>query len=449
MSPAQELHRTAMISAERALEAFFAGDIDTYRDLTGIALQQEKSAADYLKNKITAEPTRSILYLGAAQLAFNYHDFEQAEDLLLQASMGNPPAEIRTKMRALSLQVLQSIEMQNTITQSKEAPHYIQQLRDFALTMIISPKRPTHLTAVHVDNVIEVLRKVKESFLNYLEINFRKRFEGTNIKNLDRLLSDLRIEASPILVNVGYSSFAASISSDLVVMTTQYSQEINVWKRSLFARYQNEVFGAETYESEGVASGMAQSYNPEERNKIFKPVVDLFKDSNKYTIALTGPNFTQKKKVYKPVSMTVKRILIPELPQEEGKNKDLFQIWGMGDAESNRTKLEVFSKQVMESASFSRLFPDITFDKFTIYLKEALNLTIRYEKPVFFTDFDPLRISLSNDDYMGLVNAFQQQFIDKYFELNNLLNESLSEDEISQKEYLDEIVLTISQGSRP
>ena len=442
MSPAQQLHRSAMLVASAAQTAYLQGDIETYHRLTLDAFAKEKEAAQFLQDKLEAEPTRAILYRGAAQLAFNCGEYQEAERLIAQALLGNPPDELRRELRDLNRQIQETLEVLQSI-ESVSTPDYLQQLREQALHVWVQPKKPTHLTAVYLDNVIEVLKRVKESFLNFVEIDFWKNFHNAGFKEPDKLLAGLRSEANPLLVNLKFSSFAASISSDLVVMARQYTPEINTWKREVFARYRTEVFEASNYESEEAAKQIAEPYTPQERRRIFQPVVELFKESNNYSLALTDSQFRQKRRVYKPVAKRVRNILIPALTEEETqRHKSLFQIMGMGDAESASGKLDIISRQEMESASFTHTLSHIRSEKDELYLSEEIDITIRYEKPQFYLDFSPLQLVLAANDYAGLVKLFQQQFIAIYNYLQERPDDILSADEIIQKEYFRRVVFS-------
>jgi hypothetical protein len=434
-----------MTVASEAQAAYFAGDVEAYRHLTQDAFAKEKSAAQYLENKREAEPTRSILYRGAAQLAYNCGEYQEAERLIAQALLGNPPEEMRQSLRELSRQVLDAVEVLQSV-ENAQSPDYLQQLRAQALHIWVQPKKLTHLTAVYLDNVVEVLRRLKDSFLNYVEIDFGKNFASEDYKEPEKLLASLRNEANPLLVGLKFSSFAASISSDLVVMAKQYSPEINAWKRDVFLRYKSEVFEAANYESEQAAEQLADPYTPQERRRIFQPVVELFKESNEYSVALTDAHFREKKKVYKPVTKRVRNILVPTLSAaEEHKARSLYQIWGMGDAESGKGKLEEIARQEMESASFTRILTHIRFEKEEIYLAEEIELAIQYDKPMFSLRFAPLQIALTDNSYAELVKSFQKRFIEVFNDLRSRPDSDLAFDEASMKEYLQRAVFSKAQ----
>ncbi len=110
MSTSQQLHRQAMATAGEAFAAQRAGEYNRYIELTKAAYEKEKEAAWLLFHKFEAEPTRSVLFRSAAQLAFNCGKIREAERLISAALAGNPPLEILQQLRALNREVQENIE---------------------------------------------------------------------------------------------------------------------------------------------------------------------------------------------------------------------------------------------------------------------------------------------------------------------------------------------------
>ncbi len=110
MSEIQHLHREAMAIAHEAFTARKAGDTARYLKLSQAAFEHEKTAAWRLFQKMDAEPTRSVLFRSAAQLAFNCGKIRDAEQLIAAAIAGNPPLEILQELRRLNREILDAIE---------------------------------------------------------------------------------------------------------------------------------------------------------------------------------------------------------------------------------------------------------------------------------------------------------------------------------------------------
>jgi len=110
MSQAQILHQEAMSVAQEAFAAQRAGNFEQYLVMSRQAFEKEKAAAWLLFDQFDAEPTRSVLFRSAAQLAFNCGLVRETEQLVAAALVGNPPAEIMRELRQLSKSVLASLE---------------------------------------------------------------------------------------------------------------------------------------------------------------------------------------------------------------------------------------------------------------------------------------------------------------------------------------------------
>lgn len=91
MTTVRELHREAMRLSMDAHVARDCGDLDTFRALTTQALPLEAEAAGKIAKEIASEPTRSILYLSAASLAYQLGDWDRSLELITEGLSGWPP----------------------------------------------------------------------------------------------------------------------------------------------------------------------------------------------------------------------------------------------------------------------------------------------------------------------------------------------------------------------
>jgi len=94
-------HEEAMDLAEMALFAKRRSDFYSYWKYIQRALNYEKAAAKLLVEGHEFEPSRSVLYNGAINLALNLDHFEEARQLLNEAIEGNPPPEMKYEFQQL------------------------------------------------------------------------------------------------------------------------------------------------------------------------------------------------------------------------------------------------------------------------------------------------------------------------------------------------------------
>ncbi|MEL6944688.1 MAG: hypothetical protein AAFO82_18685, partial [Bacteroidota bacterium] len=102
-----QLHEQAMLLAEEAFLAKRSKDTANSIDLYKKAYHLEEQAALLMITDYSIEPTRSVLFKGAANLAINAEKYQEAERMIRFALLGNPPSPIEQELYALLLKVQQ------------------------------------------------------------------------------------------------------------------------------------------------------------------------------------------------------------------------------------------------------------------------------------------------------------------------------------------------------
>lgn len=101
MSTIMELHERAMSALDLALLAKRRGERVESQVHFESALEDERAAAQELKDELDAEPSRSILYRSAANIALLAGQTRESERLIATALAGNPPEDISNELRDL------------------------------------------------------------------------------------------------------------------------------------------------------------------------------------------------------------------------------------------------------------------------------------------------------------------------------------------------------------
>jgi len=99
MTSISEIHDRAMQEAAKADLAKIAGDKESVHHFLRAACELETVAAIKVRNRLTLEPTRSVLFRSAAWLAFECGELREAERLACIGLSGNPPEEIADELR--------------------------------------------------------------------------------------------------------------------------------------------------------------------------------------------------------------------------------------------------------------------------------------------------------------------------------------------------------------
>lgn len=94
-----QIHDSAMVKAQDAMVARFRGDETTSQALYSEAFELEVKAASALIADYDYEPTRSVYFRSAANIALLLSQFREAERMAAFGLSGNPPAEIAEELR--------------------------------------------------------------------------------------------------------------------------------------------------------------------------------------------------------------------------------------------------------------------------------------------------------------------------------------------------------------
>ncbi len=105
MSTVRELHNEAAKLAQLALVARHEGKMAQAEDLARQAYERESQAADLVPDNSSSEPTRSILYLSAASLAYQCREFQTAQRLVARGLSGYPPPKIEQDLKDIFEQI--------------------------------------------------------------------------------------------------------------------------------------------------------------------------------------------------------------------------------------------------------------------------------------------------------------------------------------------------------
>ncbi|MBD3309541.1 hypothetical protein GF348_24390 [candidate division KSB3 bacterium] len=105
MTTVRELHDRATELAQIALVARQEGRVEEATGLARQALEYETRAARLIPDEESSEPTRSILYLSAASLAYQSKDLRAAQRLVAEGLSGYPPPKVEQDLKDLLAQI--------------------------------------------------------------------------------------------------------------------------------------------------------------------------------------------------------------------------------------------------------------------------------------------------------------------------------------------------------
>ena len=100
-----EMHKLAMERCDDALDARARKDFVMVAVHTLSAYHYERLAAETLRDRLDAEPSRSVLYRSAATLACDCGQWQEASELAAQGLAGSPQDDIAQELAAIAERV--------------------------------------------------------------------------------------------------------------------------------------------------------------------------------------------------------------------------------------------------------------------------------------------------------------------------------------------------------
>jgi len=317
----------------------------------------------------------------------------------------------------------------NIYTENSLEESYLHALVDDSISIKIENKTKKYLSAIKVDNLLNVLKNVKQSFENFTSVNFKKDFSASDFANLnfDSLLSAIVKDSELLMPSLEQGSFCASLTTDYL-MSKHYSPEIQQWRKETFKKFKYEVIEVE-YDSQ-VLDVLMGKYDDVDRRAIYSPIVDISKDSNDYKISITDKGFKKIKKTFSPISKPIREKLVPKIQlAEEQLPESLIQIIGMAERNDNQLKLNkkaILETKELDYAELTQTTDAIVFQNNELYLKETIDFKIIYDRGRFVIDYPPLYIHIESNAFDAAKNEFYKMIINLYKELISSADNDLS-----------------------
>ncbi|MEN0050320.1 MAG: hypothetical protein AAF806_24865 [Bacteroidota bacterium] len=137
-------HEQAMQLAEEAFFAKRSKEIEKAKELYTSAFRLEREAALALVSDYEQEPTRSVLFQGAATLALASEQELEAERMIRFALLGNPPKQIKQELYELLEELQEKKAVLSPLDKYQQLPQNLQkEVADFIDLLIMKHKGVT------------------------------------------------------------------------------------------------------------------------------------------------------------------------------------------------------------------------------------------------------------------------------------------------------------------
>lgn len=431
------IHKAAIEIFKQANAELEQGNKRKYSKLLKEAFELEKSAAEYLKDKKDIEPTRSVLYRSAANLALLSKKYIDAKRLATEGLLGTPFEELKIELESIITEAEKSLSLIETSTvvtrystsetslYNYESKLYLQILRQKAIELKIEETTNKFGGAIIVTHILDFLKNIQASYQNFAEVNFKKSLSKLNLDNIDSQSIEFKNSTKLLAVDLNFQSFGVSLVADDGVMEQypNYSKEFREMRKNLFNNFKNDVLYS-NYNDVEFQKQISTKYSDEERRKIYSPMISSFSKKN-YTITLTENNYQNKVKVYKPVNKTAISLLKP-LPKVDNLEENMSLTRTI--TEKIGSKNTTIDQEELTKFELNKDIINIKFDDKEVNLYESHTITIIYEDKYYTIDDDKFQIFVTENTFDKVITSYQQSFISEFSSL--LLNNDLNSDDM-------------------
>lgn len=301
--------------------------------------------------------------------------------------------------------------------------------------------------AIDINSLIKALNSLNQSYKKFLEIELSKSPDVRNItKTGKKELHDFIDESELLIVDLDFASFGAAISPNTAT-TQNYSNIKNSisLKKEAFNTYKNDVLGF-NYNDNQFIKRITDKYTPEERNEIYKPIVDNLIYSKKFRLY----HGTDKKKL-KIVPSTLKHGIVEKLIYKPSSKKvlstndeNMYIMYVTSGYENDLFgKKPKFSKVLATTKLDKAVYPyqlnEIRVNNLVLQFKNRLSAEVSFEDEMFFITYPDLNIEVWGDSREEAEEAFnfalQSIVRNIYYEKD----ENLTERATQLKEHLNEL----------
>lgn len=420
MKDIRSIHGRAMEFMRIAKQHLENRDKESYLKNTKAAFDLEQEAAYALLFNFESEPTRSVLFRSAANLAYNLGQYDQAEKLIYQALSGSPHAEIKTELLLLkeSIDLAYGLELStNDITEY----NYINVIKQHAVNLKVEPKTNRYSKAVVLDSIVDFLKNVQTSYKNFAEVLFRKSFGVNDFADFDSALTSFKRDSNLLAVDLKFQSFGVALVADTSIMNYKFdsSQKFTDFKLTIFDDFKKDVLFADL-NSEQFQQEIGQKYSETERSKIYSAIVNSLDNKSDYRVSISDQDFKFKVKDLPTVNKKTLSFLKPKVAKHEEEEKELLikRTMELTDAAgSKRTKLQT---EFLSYAEFSTSLTNVKYKELAIeiYFSEPYNLKIIFEGNTFSISDSFFDIYVESQDFKEIQKSYELALGAKYLFLS-------------------------------
>jgi hypothetical protein len=424
MKDIRSIHKEAVELVKKANDLFAIGKKEEYITAIEQAFNLEQEAAMELLLNVDSEPTRSVIFRSAANLAYLCGKYLEADKLIHFALAGTPFEEIKIEILELQTKVQLSLNIKPAKEEIYENA-YIEFLKQNAVNIRIEPKTSKYSKAIAISYIVDFLKNIQASYLNFSDVNFIKSFTDSDFNNLESIHKCFIHDTNLLGVEFKFNSFGISIAADTGIMNYNLtnSPKFKEFSSRLFTDFIDDVLKPDL-NSNNFKKTITEKYTDEERRKIFSPIIPSLIDKSPYNVSIANENFTSNIKSFKPITRETKLFLSPATKNvNEGIEISLIR-----KTEQKRgLKSKTIIVEELKHAEFQINISNIIFEGKKVYLNEPHSYAVVFSDNHYTIDDEYYNIFTQSDDYNKILIDYEKLFIEKYDYLlsnQNMLNQT-------------------------
>ncbi len=278
--------------------------------------------------------------------------------------------------------------------------------------------------AIDINSLTQALNSLNQSYKKFLEIELSKN-PDVKTQNNKKEFGQFIIDSELLIVDLDFASFGAAISPNTLTAKSYHTikNSLEVKKQS-FNSYKEDVLQF-NYSDEKFVERITNKYTLEERNDIYKPIIDNLVNSSKFKF-YHGANKQQLEKVPSQLKGNIIEKLISTVPSKKIELKKEEVMYVMYVTSSDEVDLfgkkPKFSKVLATTKLDKPIYPyqlnELKYDSSIFKFKNTLSAIVDFEDDMFFITYPDLNIEVWGDDRNEAEEAFNfalQSFVKNIF----------------------------------
>lgn len=432
MKDIRSIHAEAMGLMRQANQSLNERDKDGYLSHLKAALALEEEAAFELIANFDSEPTRSVLFRSAANIAYNLSEYSKAERLIYQALSGSPHVEIKAELLDLKDSIDLALGKELSANDLAEY-NYVNVIKQNAVNLKVEPKTDRYSKAVVVDYIVDFLRNVQSSYKNFAEVLFRQTFTEHDYPNYEAALSSFKKDSNLLMVDLNFQSFGVGLVADTEIMNYRQdmSEKFKAFKQGIFEGFKHDVLFADLNSSQ-FHEEIGKKYDEVERSKIYSAIVTSLESKADYKISISDQDFKFKVKDLPVVSKKTISFLKPKLTKNGGEDSELLikRTMELTDAEGN--KKARLQTEFLSYAEFQIQISDIKNKEvdIQIYFSDPYSVKVIFKDNIFLIDDTFFSVYIESQDFKEIQKVYEIMLAKKYISLSTKVELSIDDQAI-------------------